>query len=93
MKKKFIYILISVLSCFIVTSCNDSMEQDIVKEYTIVEIDSCEYIMYSKYIGRTGYGYMAHKGNCKFCEKRYSLKLRQIIREELQLVEDAQPNK
>lgn len=34
--------------------------------FDIIEVDSCEYI-----IGCAGYhGYMAHKGNCKYCEQR-----------------------
>ncbi len=32
----------------------------------ILEIDGCEYIIYKEYVGANhGYGYMAHKGNCK----------------------------
>ena len=34
--------------------------------YNIEIIDSCEYL-----VRHEGYsGYMAHKGNCKFCEER-----------------------
>ena len=34
--------------------------------FDVIEVDSCEYI-----IGDSGYqGYMAHKGNCKYCEQR-----------------------
>ena len=34
--------------------------------YNTEIIDSCEYL-----VRREGYaGYMAHKGNCKFCEER-----------------------
>ena len=34
--------------------------------FDVIEVDSCEYI-----IGDAGYkGYMAHKGNCKYCEQR-----------------------
>lgn len=37
----------------------------VVEDYRVVEIDSCEYI-----IMRTNdEGYMAHKGNCKYCNK------------------------
>ena len=43
--------------------------------------DSCEYIGYA--IGTT-YGFMAHKGNCKFCQHRLEETIRKIIREELQ---------
>lgn len=35
--------------------------------YAILEIDSCEYIMYDG----SGYkGGIAHKGNCKYCKNR-----------------------
>ena len=34
--------------------------------FDVIEVDSCEYI-----IGWAGYkGYMAHKGNCKYCKQR-----------------------
>ena len=34
--------------------------------FDVIEVDSREYI-----IGCAGYkGYMAHKGNCKYCEQR-----------------------
>ncbi len=34
--------------------------------YDVVVIDSCEYL-----VRQSGYsGYMAHKGNCKFCKIR-----------------------
>lgn len=43
-------------------------------QYKTIVIDSCEYIFMSadSYTGETGrgYGYMAHKGNCKYCAKR-----------------------
>ena len=42
--------------------------------FNVIVIDSCEYI-YKKYEVRGGYagygyGFMAHKGNCKFCAER-----------------------
>ena len=34
--------------------------------FDVIVVDSCEYL-----IGDCGYsGYMAHKGNCKYCEQR-----------------------
>lgn len=36
----------------------------------IIVIDSCEYILANRYAGYSGVGYLAHKGNCKFCEER-----------------------
>ena len=37
--------------------------------YTIVVIDSCEYIKTSSYNG------LAHKGNCKYCNERKNNKI------------------
>jgi len=42
------------------------------KNYKIIEIDSCEYIVYSYSKGYGGYGFMSHKGNCKYCKQRKS---------------------
>jgi len=36
----------------------------------IIEIDSCEYISYSFSGGYQAEGYLAHKGNCKYCKAR-----------------------
>ena len=34
-----------------------------------VVIDSCEYLIGSRYEPGTGYGYLSHKGNCKYVGK------------------------
>ena len=51
---------------------NNQLRQSQFQEgYHVIIIDSCEYIVYHEYTAATaGYGYMAHKGNCKFCEER-----------------------
>lgn len=36
----------------------------------IVEIDSCEYIIFSKVSGYGGVGGIIHKENCKYCAER-----------------------
>ena len=37
----------------------------------VVIIDSCEYLIGSRqYSTYQGYGYMSHKGNCKYCAER-----------------------
>jgi len=36
------------------------------EEFTIIEIDSCEYILSDVYAGNS----ICHKGNCKFCAER-----------------------
>ena len=70
--KKLGFILISSLMLF---SCyeNEQEEQKFRenwKDYAVIVIDSCEYIVKSSECGYQGYGYMAHKGNCKFCKER-----------------------
>jgi hypothetical protein len=65
---KKIFLLPIGLLLFI--SCSHNPHVDQVKaNYLIKEIDSCEYIIYSKHSGYKGYGFMAHKGNCKYCNK------------------------
>lgn len=61
--KKLLFIA-AVLLC----SCEEPRTVENVggTSFDVIEVDSCEYI-----IGCAGYyGYMAHKGNCKYCEQR-----------------------
>lgn len=44
----------------------------------IIVIDSCEYLIGSKYEPGTGYGYLAHKGNCKYCAERRKRELQNL---------------
>ena len=37
---------------------------------TVVEIDGCEYLIGRKCAGDFGFGYLSHKGNCKYCAER-----------------------
>lgn len=36
----------------------------------VVEIDGCEYLIGRDCQDYKGYGYLSHKGNCKYCEER-----------------------
>lgn len=39
--------------------------------FQVIVIDSCEYLIREETRGHyLGFGYMSHKGNCKFCEER-----------------------
>ena len=46
----------------------------------IIKVDNCEYIAYC--VGTNG-GFLAHKGNCKFCQQRLEETIRRIIQEEM----------
>lgn len=52
----------------------DSIVEAKFKGFRVIEIDSCEYLIRRMYdaAGNRGFGFglMAHKGNCKFCEER-----------------------
>lgn len=51
-------------------SHNSVNPDGLIKDYKVIVIDSCEYIMYDASIGYSGYGFLTHKGNCKFCAER-----------------------
>ena len=64
------YLLI-LLFILVISSCEDSSKEAIenvnFRNYEIVVIDSCEYIIsaYKTTMSHKGHGFMAHKGNCK----------------------------
>lgn len=65
----FAYVLlVAVIFC----GCESPSGQRYKKDgYSIVEIDSCEYIEVSSMTGaNNGYYSLTHKGNCKFCAER-----------------------
>jgi hypothetical protein len=55
-----------IIFCF---GCKDAYPtvEDKRSDYSIIEIDSCEYI---KSKGMYTSGYLIHKQNCKYCEER-----------------------
>ena len=72
MKKVFLLLAISALlfSCSQLEKQKTEYDNSDVKNVSIVEIDSCEYIQYSigTYNGRQNL--ITHKGNCKYCISR-----------------------
>lgn len=51
--------------------------------FKIKVVDSCEYIIRADRDGSGyrgyGFGFMAHKGNCKFCAERRQRELKEIV--------------
>ena len=47
--------------------------------FNIIIIDSCEYLKMSECGGYFGYGYFAHKGNCRFCQERRQKELKELV--------------
>lgn len=71
MKSKFIVISV-VVALLLLTRCETPAGNREDKDgYSIVVIDSCEYIEVSYAIGtQGGYYSLTHKGNCKYCKSR-----------------------
>lgn len=54
------------------------------KGYRVIVVDNCEYIIktinYNKgYHSATQSGYLAHKGNCRFCAERRKQELKELV--------------
>ena len=49
--------------------------------FNIVVIDSCEYLKNKEGSGYLGYGFFAHKGNCRYCKERREKELKELIRQ------------
>lgn len=47
----------------------------------VIVIDSCEYLIGKYYTGYNGYGYLSHKGNCKYCAERRKRELQNKIKD------------
>lgn len=54
----------------IVVHWNDGTALDQSQQFTLITIDSCEYLIGDYDRGRM----IAHKGNCRFCEERRACK-------------------
>lgn len=69
--KKLISLTLAIL---VIVSCEYNTDAEIERErlngFDIVVVDSCEYLIKSRTAGYSGYGYFAHKGNCRFCKER-----------------------
>ena len=74
---KTLLIAVLCLACFVGCSKGKTeVGRDFQQNTKTVVIDGCEYLMFIDIdrAGYAGYGFaaLAHKGNCKFCEKRHA---------------------
>lgn len=72
-------IILLALTALIMVGCEHKTDAEIeeaerLKGFDIVVVDSCEYLKNTVTSGYSGYSYFAHKGNCRFCEERDSIK-------------------
>lgn len=77
-------IIIVALTALMVVGCDCRTDAQIeeakrLNGFNIVVIDSCEYLEKSDASGYNGYGYFAHKGNCRFCKERKKQELKELV--------------
>ena len=68
-------IILLTLATLMMVGCKHRTDAEIeeakrLNGFNIVVIDSCEYLYKKVTSGYMGYGFMAHKGNCRFCKER-----------------------
>lgn len=85
-------ILILIVILFAMVSCSEQPDTNVYHEaektndvYIVnglhlrtVVIDSCEYLIGRKLSGDYGFGYLSHKGNCKYCAERRKQELQNV---------------
>ena len=49
------------------------------KGYSVIVVDSCEYIVKTIDVHTGQSGYLAHKGNCRFCAERRKQELKELV--------------
>lgn len=74
MKKLILLVLTSLMmvGCVNQSDIAKSVEEG---DFSTIEYDSCEYLL------RVGVskGYLAHKGNCRFCKERRQKELKELL--------------
>jgi len=76
-------IIFIALTALMIVGCEckttaETEEAERLKGFNIIVIDSCEYLKNSETYGYQGYGYFAHKGNCRFCKERRQKELEEL---------------
>lgn len=77
-------LLLLALTAMMMVGCDDRTTAEIeeakrLSGFNIVVIDSCEYLIKEDARGYAGYGYFAHKGNCKYCAERRKQELKELV--------------
>ena len=73
-------IILLALAALMMVGCEYKTDAEIeeakrLNGFNIVVIDSCEYLKTRETRAYQGYGYFAHKGNCRFCKERMQTEL------------------
>ena len=69
-----------LLAALMMVGCEEHIEEaEPFKGFSIIVIDSCEYLKNREGSAYQGYGYFAHKGNCRFCAERRKQELKELV--------------
>lgn len=76
--------MLLILTTLMIVGCEGRTEEEIeeakrLSGFNIIVIDSCEYLKMANTCGNQGFGYFAHKGNCRFCKERREKELEKLI--------------
>lgn len=73
-------IILLILAALMMVGCDDAEieEAKSLNGFNIVVIDSCEYLKRCE--PGTFAGYLAHKGNCRFCAERRKQELELLVK-------------
>lgn len=82
MKKLFLLALAAIM----MVGCDDRTTAEIeeaerLNGFNVIIVDSCEYLKSNDVHGYAGFGYFAHKGNCKYCAERRKQELKELVKQ------------
>ena len=77
-------IILLALTALMMVGCEYKTDAEIeeakrLKGFDIVVIDSCEYLEMLTTTGYQGFGFFAHKGNCRFCKERRKKEMKELV--------------
>ncbi len=74
MKKIILLALVALMmvGCLNQNNIAKSVEKG---DFSTIEYDSCEYLLRTS----VNHGYLAHKGNCRFCKERRQRELKELV--------------
>lgn len=81
MKNTVVSIICIFVCVFVVAFISRRPQKDVARrvtsdDFAVVEYDSCEYVIRS-----AGHkGFLAHKGNCRYCAERRKQELQDVIK-------------
>ena len=79
--KKLILLALAVVMMAGCEESNEAPKCGEANQFSIIMVDSCEYLLRTYTAGYSGYGYLAHKGNCRFCAERRKQELKELVKE------------